>query len=83
MTSSDSGSHVVDCHASNGILEPPTPQKIYWSMTEGMTCIALLVSGAAAAAADPSGATASNAGLSSLQAASILAGLPMCFNLCF
>jgi hypothetical protein len=72
---------VVDCHASNGILEPPTPQKIYWSITEGMTCIALLVSGAAAAKLDPT--VSSNAGLASLQAASIIAGLPMCFNLCF
>lgn len=46
-----------------------------------MTCIALLVSGAAAAKADPT--VSSNAGLASLQAASIIAGLPMCFNLCF
>lgn len=28
VTSSDSGSHVVDCHASNGEQEPPALQKI-------------------------------------------------------
>jgi hypothetical protein len=28
VTSSDSGSHVVDCHASNGALESPPIQKI-------------------------------------------------------
>merc|ERR1719487_3079703 len=33
VTSSDSGSYVVDMLASNGDEDPPTSQRIYWSIT--------------------------------------------------
>lgn len=69
ITSSDSGSLVDDVLASGGISEPPLPQKLYWAFTEGATCTALLVAGGSSA-------------LRSLQAASIIAGLPYTLALC-
>jgi FtsH-binding integral membrane protein len=73
VTSSDSGSLVVDILSSNGHPEPPVFQRIFWSFTEGATAIALLVSGSNAA-----NATAS---LKALQSASIICGLPYTFIL--
>jgi choline-glycine betaine transporter len=74
VTSSDSGSHVVDCHASNGALECPPLQKIYWSVTEGSTAMVLLLSG-----------TDDNpkAALTALRAVSIVAGVPITVFICF
>jgi hypothetical protein len=73
VTSSDSGSLVVDILSSNGHPEPPVFQRIFWSFTEGATAIALLVSGSNAANA--------NASLKALQSASIICGLPYTFIL--
>jgi len=70
VTSSDSGSHVVDCHASNGVLESPPLQKIYWSCTEGATAIVLI-------------STGDGTSLSALQAVSIIAGVPVTVLICF
>lgn len=78
MTSSDSGSHVVDCHSSNGALESPPLQKIYWSVTEGATAIVLLIAGA-----DGSTNTSDGSALSALQAVSIIAGVPVTILICF
>lgn len=50
-------------------------------MTEGATCIALLLSGSAAAEA--AGGTGASGSLMSLQAASIVAGFPMSISLSF
>jgi len=63
VTSSDSGSLVIDSITAGGKLHAPVPQRIFWATMEGLVAIALLAGG---------GATA----LSSLQAGAIAAGLP-------
>ncbi|HMR47794.1 MAG TPA: BCCT family transporter [Arachnia sp.] len=60
ITSSDSGSLVVDMLASGGHPNPPTWSRVLWSAVEGTVAIALLVAG----------------GLGSLQAASLATALP-------
>ena len=35
VTSSDSGSLVIDCLSANGSPEPPIAQRIFWALTEG------------------------------------------------
>jgi choline-glycine betaine transporter len=73
VTSSDSGSLVVDVLSANGHPEPPVFQRIFWAATEGATAIALLSAGANSASA--------NASLKALQSASIICGLPYTFIL--
>ena len=63
VTSSDSGSLVIDSITAGGKLHAPVPQRIFWATMEGLVAIVLLVGGGAAA-------------LSSLQAGAITAGLP-------
>jgi hypothetical protein len=63
ITSSDSGSLVVDQLASNGYEDAHWIQRVFWAFTEGGAASALLVSGGQSA-------------LRGLQAASILSGLP-------
>lgn len=63
ITSSDSGSLIVDHLASNGHEEHHWLQRLFWALTEGAVASALLVSGGAQS-------------LQALQAASIVAGLP-------
>jgi len=72
VTSSDSGSLVVDHLTSGGKLDSPVPQRIFWAVVEGVCAAALLMGG----------------GLVALQSASIATGLPftivllvMCFSL--
>ncbi len=60
VTSSDSGSLVVDHLTSGGKLDSPVPQRIFWAAMEGVVAITLLVGG----------------GLTALQTASIITGLP-------
>jgi choline/glycine/proline betaine transport protein len=60
VTSSDSGSMVIDMITAGGHLEPPVPQRIYWSWMEGAVAAALLFGG----------------GLVALQTAIVLAGVP-------
>mgnify|MGYP006269546533 CR=1 FL=1 len=60
ITSSDSGSLVVDYMTSGGKLDAPVVQKVFWAFMEGTIAIALLVGG----------------GLAALQSASISTGLP-------
>ena len=45
VTSSDSGSLVIDCLASNGHPEPPRLQRVIWALIEGLTATVLLVVG--------------------------------------
>ena len=70
VTSSDSGSLVIDCLSANGDPDPPVPQRVFWALTEGATATALLYVGGTDA-------------LQALQAVSIAAGLPYTVLLCF
>lgn len=63
VTSSDSGSLVIDCLSANGNPDPPVPQRIFWALTEGACATALLLAGGKNA-------------LTALQTAAIIAGLP-------
>ena len=72
VTSSDSGSLVVDHLTSGGKLDTPVPQRIFWGVLQGVCAATLLMGG----------------GLLALQSASIAAGLPftivlliMCYSL--
>ncbi|HMM94902.1 BCCT family transporter [Phycicoccus sp.] len=62
VTSSDSGSFVVDMLASGGDPEPPTWSRVLWASLEGLVAIALLLTG--------------GGGLTALQTAAILLALP-------
>jgi BCCT family betaine/carnitine transporter len=63
ITSSDSGSLVIDSITAGGKLDAPVPQRIFWAVMEGVIAAVLLFVGGASA-------------LSALQAASITVGLP-------
>jgi choline/glycine/proline betaine transport protein len=60
VTSSDSGSLVIDHLTSGGKHDVPKTQRIFWALTEGTVAATLLIGG----------------GLSALQTASITTGLP-------
>jgi len=60
ITSSDSGSFVVDMLTSGGNPNPPVLQRIFWACTEGILAIILLMLG----------------GLGALQAGAVSMGLP-------
>lgn len=62
VTSSDSGSLVVDMLTSGGDPDPPIGRRIFWALTEGAVAAVLLRAG----------------GLEPLQAAAIATGLPFC-----
>lgn len=63
VTSSDSGSLVIDSITSGGKLDAPVPQRILWASLEGAIAAALLFGGGSEA-------------LKALQAGAITAGLP-------
>lgn len=65
ITSSDSGSFVVDMLTSGGHPHPPVWQRIFWASTEGVLAIILLSVG----------------GLAALQAGAVSLGLPFCLLL--
>lgn len=60
VTSSDSGSLVIDTITAGGKIDAPMPQRVFWCCFEGAVAIALLIGG----------------GLASLQAMVISTGLP-------
>ncbi|WP_374764296.1 BCCT family transporter [Yunchengibacter salinarum] len=60
VTSSDSGSLVIDTITSGGALHPPVWQRVFWAVSEGAVAAALLLGG----------------GLGALQAAAITTALP-------
>ncbi|PYE32314.1 choline/glycine/proline betaine transport protein [Idiomarina fontislapidosi] len=60
VTSSDSGSLVVDSLASGGVGETPVWQRVFWASIEGLIAAVLLVAG----------------GLNALQTAAITSALP-------
>ena len=49
VTSSDSGSLVIDSITSGGKLDAPVGQRIFWALIEGFVAIALLLGGGLAA----------------------------------
>jgi len=63
ITSSDSGSLVIDSITAGGKLNAPVPQRVFWASMEGLIAGALLFGGGADA-------------LGALQAAAITVGLP-------
>jgi BCCT family betaine/carnitine transporter len=63
VTSSDSGSLVIDSITAGGKLDAPVPQRVFWAAMEGLIAGALLFGGGADA-------------LGALQAAAITVGLP-------
>ncbi len=63
VTSSDSGSLVIDSITSGGKIDAPVPQRVFWVMAEGLIAAVLLAVGGAAA-------------LNALQAGSVSTGLP-------
>ena len=65
VTSSDSGSLVIDMIAAGGDPDPPVQQRVFWAVTEGVVASVLLVGG----------------GLVALRAAAITTGLPFAFVL--
>lgn len=65
ITSSDSGSLVVDSLTSGGKISAPVGQRIFWATTEGAVAAVLLIGG----------------GLQALQTATIITGLPFAFLL--
>lgn len=60
VTSSDSGSLVIDSLASGGVQETPAWQRTFWVATEGIVASVLLLAG----------------GLGALQTASVVSALP-------
>lgn len=72
ITSSDSGSLVIDSLTTGGKIDAPVGQRIFWAITEGAVAAVLLIGG----------------GLGALQTAAIASGLPfaiillvMCYSL--
>jgi len=63
VTSSDSGSLVIDGITAGGKTDAPMIQRVFWAVLEGVIAIALLVGGGSEA-------------LSAIQAAAITIGLP-------
>ncbi len=63
ITSSDSGSLIIDTIAAGGRTDAPVSQRVFWCTAEGAVAIALLLGG----------------GLQSMQAATLATGLPFAF----
>ncbi len=60
VTSSDSGSLVIDAISAGGKVDSPKPQRVFWCTFEGLVAIALILGG----------------GLTALQAMAVSTGLP-------
>ncbi len=65
VTSSDSGSIVIDTITAGGKVDAPVPQRVFWASFEGLVAIALLLGG----------------GLTALQAMAVSTGFPFTFVL--
>jgi len=63
VTSSDSGSLVIDTITAGGKMDAPVIQRVFWCTLEGLVAIALLLGG----------------GLSALQGAAVSTGIPFTF----
>ncbi len=60
VTSSDSGSLVIDTISAGGKMNAPVPQRVFWATFEGLVAIALMLGG----------------GLAALQAMAVSTGFP-------
>ena len=60
VTSSDSGSLVIDTITAGGKMNAPVPQRVFWCVFEGVVAIVLLAGG----------------GLAALQAMAVATGFP-------
>ena len=60
VTSSDSGSLVIDTITAGGKTDGPLPQRVFWCLLEGLVAIALLLGG----------------GLAALQSMAVATGFP-------
>ncbi|OOV85782.1 BCCT transporter, partial [Oceanospirillum linum] len=60
VTSSDSGSLVIDAISAGGKVDSPKPQRVFWCTFEGLVAIALILGG----------------GLTALQAMAVSTGFP-------
>jgi len=70
VTSSDSGSLVIDILTAGGDQDPPKNQRVFWAVTEGVIASVLVLAG----------------GLKALQTAAIASGLPFALimiGMCF
>jgi len=67
VTSSDSGSLVIDIIAAGGSVQTARGTRVFWAVSEGLVAAALLLAG----------------GLAALQTASIVAGLPFAVIMVF
>jgi choline/glycine/proline betaine transport protein len=67
VTSSDSGSLVIDFITSGGKQKTPVRLRIFWALTEGLVASVLLLGG----------------GLAALQTGSMVTGLPVCVLMLF
>ncbi len=65
ITSSDSGSLVIDAITAGGKTDGPVPQRVFWCVFEGLVAIALLLGG----------------GLAALQSMVVTTGFPFTFVL--
>ena len=63
VTSSDSGSLVIDTITAGGKFDAPVVQRVFWCSTEGLVAITLLLGG----------------GLQAMQAAALATGFPFAF----
>ena len=73
ITSSDSGSLVIDMLGANGEQDPPLMQRIFWAFTEGAAACAMLKG----SGGDPERA------LKALRAVSVVCGLPFTIMLMY
>ena len=69
ITSSDSGSLIIDCLATNGDFDSSPLLKAFWAMMEGVTATALVVAGG-------------KASLMAVQTMAIMSASPMTIAIC-
>lgn len=72
VTSSDSGSLVIDTITAGGKIDAPRPQRMFWAVVEGLIAIVLLIGG---------GLTALQAGVTATAIPFSIVMLLMCYSI--
>ncbi|MGP9767127.1 BCCT family transporter [Halomonas sp. AOP13-D3-9] len=72
VTSSDSGSLVIDTITAGGKIDAPRPQRMFWAIVEGLIAIVLLIGG---------GLTALQAGVTATAIPFSIVLLVMCYSI--